>query len=40
MKESDLKLCDEIIYIPINSKIDSLNVSIAVGVILYQICKQ
>jgi TrmH family RNA methyltransferase len=40
LKESDLRLCDEIIYIPINNKIDSLNVSIAVGIILYQICKQ
>ncbi|MDR3329727.1 MAG: RNA methyltransferase [Mycoplasmataceae bacterium] len=40
LKDSDLKLCDEIIYIPISNKIDSLNVSIAVGIILYQICKQ
>jgi TrmH family RNA methyltransferase len=40
LKDNILKLCDETIYIPINSKIDSLNVSVAVGIVLYQLCKQ
>ncbi|MDR2568116.1 MAG: RNA methyltransferase [Mycoplasmataceae bacterium] len=32
-----LKNCDEIVYIPMNPKIDSLNVSIATGIILNKI---
>jgi TrmH family RNA methyltransferase len=40
LKEEVIKMCDESIYIPISDKVDSLNVSIAAGIILYQLCKQ
>ncbi|MDR0675111.1 MAG: RNA methyltransferase [Mycoplasmataceae bacterium] len=40
LKTDILKICDEAIYIPIDSNINSLNVSVAVGIILYQLCKQ
>ncbi|MDR2369332.1 MAG: RNA methyltransferase [Mycoplasmataceae bacterium] len=40
LKDSILKECDETIYISVNDKIDSLNVSVAVGIILYQLCKR
>jgi TrmH family RNA methyltransferase len=40
LKDTILKICDEVVYIPINPIIDSLNVAVAAGIILYQICKQ
>jgi TrmH family RNA methyltransferase len=40
LKDNDIKLCDELIHIPISSKINSFNVSITVGIVLYQLCKQ
>jgi TrmH family RNA methyltransferase len=39
LKDSDIKSCDETIYIPIKDKIDSLNVGIAAGIIIYNLCK-
>jgi TrmH family RNA methyltransferase len=40
LKEDVIKMCDEIIYIPVSAKIDSLNVSVAVGIVLYKLCNQ
>jgi TrmH family RNA methyltransferase len=34
INKNDLKLCDEIIYIPINNKIDSLNIASSVSIVL------
>jgi tRNA G18 (ribose-2'-O)-methylase SpoU len=30
-------LCDEIIYIPINNKIDSLNIASSVSIVLWEL---
>lgn len=35
-----LKLCDEVVHIPMFGKKESLNVSVAAGIALYQIKKQ
>jgi 23S rRNA (guanosine2251-2'-O)-methyltransferase len=40
LRKNVLKLCDNMVKIPIIGKIDSLNVSVAVGVILYEILRQ
>ncbi|MGA2669127.1 MAG: 23S rRNA (guanosine(2251)-2'-O)-methyltransferase RlmB [Ignavibacteria bacterium] len=40
LRKNLLKLCDELIKIPINSKIESLNVSVAAGVILFEALRQ
>jgi 23S rRNA (guanosine2251-2'-O)-methyltransferase len=40
LRKNVLKLCDNLIKIPIAGKIDSLNVSVAAGVILYEILRQ
>lgn len=34
------KICDEIFYIPMATKFESLNVSVATGMILYEVMKQ
>ncbi len=34
------KHCDELIYIPMNGKVECLNVSVATGVCLYEACRQ
>ncbi|MDR0985529.1 MAG: RNA methyltransferase [Mycoplasmataceae bacterium] len=39
LKEKDVKLCDETIYIPITNKVDSLNVNVACAIVMYQLCK-
>ena len=38
--EQRYKLCDELIKIPLEGKIESLNVSVACGTILYEILRQ
>ena len=40
LSNSSIKLCDELIKIPIIGKIDSLNVSVAVGTVLFEILRQ
>jgi TrmH family RNA methyltransferase len=40
LKDDVIKMSDETIYIPINNKIDSLNVAVAVGIVLYKLCEQ
>lgn len=40
IRKSIMRLCDDLIKIPITGKIESLNVSVAVGVILYEILRQ
>ncbi|MCK5468701.1 MAG: 23S rRNA (guanosine(2251)-2'-O)-methyltransferase RlmB, partial [Cyclobacteriaceae bacterium] len=35
-----LKLCDELVKIPLAGKIESLNVSVSAGVILYEALRQ
>ena len=40
LSNSTIKLCDELIKIPIIGKIDSLNVSVAVGTVLFEILRQ
>lgn len=40
LRKNVLKLCDNLIKIPIIGKIDSLNVSVAAGIILYEILRQ
>lgn len=40
LTNSTIKLCDELIKIPIIGKIDSLNVSVAVGTVLFEILRQ
>lgn len=37
LEKNDIKLCDETIYIPINKKIDSLNIGVSVGIILWEL---
>ena len=40
IQSSLLKLCDEIVKIPIIGNIDSLNVSVSAGIIIYEIFRQ
>ncbi len=40
LSSSVIKLCDELIRIPLHGKIESLNVSVACGTILYEIIRQ
>lgn len=40
VRKNLLKLCDDFIFIPISGKVESLNVSVAAGVILYEILRQ
>ena len=40
LSKSILALCDELIKIPLLGKIESLNVSVACGTILYEIVRQ
>ncbi|HQE78376.1 MAG TPA: TrmH family RNA methyltransferase, partial [Bacteroidales bacterium] len=40
IQPSLLKLCDEILKIPIIGNIDSLNVSVSAGIIIYEIFRQ
>src|SRR5439155_16749725 len=40
LRKNILKMCEELIRIPILGKIDSLNVSVSAGVILYEILRQ
>lgn len=40
LRKNVLKLCDNLVKIPVTGKIDSLNVSVAAGVILYEILRQ
>jgi TrmH family RNA methyltransferase len=40
LKNNILKICDDIIHIPIDKKIDSLNVAVTAGIVLYKLCKQ
>ena len=40
LRKNILKMCEELIQIPILGKIDSLNVSVSAGVILYEILRQ
>ncbi|GHU48284.1 hypothetical protein FACS1894218_4780 [Bacilli bacterium] len=40
LNNNDIKSCDENIYIPISGKIDSVNVSTAAGIIIYQLTKK
>ena len=35
-----LKLCDETVKIPLNGEIESLNVSVATGIVLFEVVKQ
>ncbi len=40
IEPANLKLCDELVRIPVLGSIDSLNVSVATGVILYEVVRQ
>ena len=40
LSDEALKMCDELAYIPIKNKIESLNVSVAAGIFLYEIVRQ
>jgi 23S rRNA (guanosine2251-2'-O)-methyltransferase len=40
VSEKVLKLCDETVSIPISGSVDSLNVSVSAGVILYEVVRQ
>ena len=40
LSSSVIKLCDQLIKIPLFGKIESLNVSVACGAILYEIVRQ
>ena len=40
LSSSVIKLCDELIRIPLLGKIESLNVSVACGAILYEMIRQ
>ena len=40
MRELTAKKCDHVITIPINGKVESLNVSVACGVVLYEVLRQ
>ena len=40
LRKNIIKLCDDMVTIPIIGKIESLNVSVAAGVILYEVLRQ
>ena len=40
IRELSRKLCDEIVSIPMRGHIDSLNVSVATGILLYEFRRQ
>ena len=40
MRESVAKECDYVASLPINGPIESLNVSVATGVVLYEVLRQ
>ena len=40
MRELTAKKCDHVITIPMNGKVESLNVSVACGVVLYEVLRQ
>jgi 23S rRNA (guanosine2251-2'-O)-methyltransferase len=40
LRKNMLNLCDELLKIPMVGKIDSLNVSVSAGVVLYEILRQ
>lgn len=40
ISEEYLKLCDHTLRVPVSGEIDSLNVSVACGVILYETIRQ
>jgi len=40
LSNSVINLCDDLISIPLEGKIESLNVSVACGVILYETLRQ
>jgi 23S rRNA (guanosine2251-2'-O)-methyltransferase len=40
LRKNLLKLCDHLIRIPINSNVESLNVSVSAGIILYEALRQ
>jgi 23S rRNA (guanosine2251-2'-O)-methyltransferase len=40
IRKNILKLCDELFKIPLSGKIESLNVSVSAGVILYEVLRQ
>lgn len=40
LRKNVLKLCDSLTKIPINGRVESLNVSVAAGVMLYEILRQ
>ncbi|GHU26971.1 rRNA methyltransferase [Bacilli bacterium] len=40
LNNNDIKACDENIYIPISNKIDSINVSTAASIVMYQLAKR
>jgi len=35
-----LKLADKLVKIPMNSQLDSLNVSVAAGIMMYEVIRQ
>ena len=39
LSKEDLKLCDLVVEIPMGGKKESLNVSVAVGIVLYEILR-
>ena len=40
MRHLTEKKCDHVVSIPINGEVDSLNVSVSCGVILYELVRQ
>ncbi|MBZ0202415.1 MAG: 23S rRNA (guanosine(2251)-2'-O)-methyltransferase RlmB [Ignavibacteria bacterium] len=40
LRKNIINLCDHLVTIPLNGKIDSLNVSVSAGIILYEILRQ
>jgi 23S rRNA (guanosine2251-2'-O)-methyltransferase len=40
IEASNLRICDELVQIPIMGKIGSLNVSVAAGILIYEVLKQ
>ena len=40
IRKNILKMCDDLIKIPLNKKVQSLNVSVAAGIILYEALRQ
>jgi 23S rRNA (guanosine2251-2'-O)-methyltransferase len=35
-----MRLCDEFVKVPVNGQIDSLNVSVATGIVIYEAIRQ